>query len=167
MNDKIVSRLLFRLLPMQVFLALVGTLNSIISGLFATNFVGTSAMTAVGLYNPINMFIFAVSTMLVGGATIMCGKYMGRSEQDKVQNVFTVGNMLALIVAAVVTAFLLVMGLFDLSGFFARDEAVRPLFNAYICGQAIGVVPLLLGNLSASFLSIENKAGLTTVASLV
>ena len=166
LNDQIVSRLLFRLLPMQVFLALVGTLNSIISGLFATNYVGITAMTAVGLYNPINMFIFAVSTMLVGGATIMCGKYMGRSEQDKVHNVFTVGNLLALIVAALVIVFLLVMGLFDLSGFFARDEEVRPLFNAYICGQAIGVIPLLLGNLSSSFLSIENKAGLTTVASL-
>ena len=167
MNDKMTARLLFRLLPMQVFLALVGTLNSIISGLFATNFVGKTAMTAVGLYNPINMFVFAISTMLVGGATIMCGKYMGRSEQDKVQNVFSVGNMLALIVAAVVISFLLIMGLFDLSGFLAREEDVRTIFNAYIIGQAIGIVPLLLGNLSASFLSIENKAGLTTIASII
>lgn len=167
MKDKMVSRLLFRLLPMQVFLALVGTLNSIISGLFASNYIGSDAMTAVGLYNPINMFIFAVSTMLVGGATIMCGKYMGRSEQDKVQNVFTVGNLLALIVAVIVVTFLLVMGLLDQSSLFARDASIRPVFNTYIIGQAVGVLPLLLGNLSASFLSIENKAGLTTVASIV
>ncbi len=166
-NDKMTARLLFRLLPMQIFLALVGTLNSIISGLFATNFVGNDAMSAVGLYNPINMFVFAVSTMLVGGATIMCGKYMGRSEQDKVQDVFTMGNFLAMVVAVAVILLLLIMGVFDMSGIMVHDATVRPLFNAYICGQAIGIIPLLLGNLSASFLSIENKAGLTTVASII
>ena len=128
MNDKMISKLLFRLLPMQIFLALVATLNAIISGLFATNFVGTTAMTAVGLYGPINMFVFAGSTMLVGGATIMCGKYMGRSEQDKVQNVFTVSNLLAICFAVIIIVFLLVIGIFDLSGFLAKDETVRPLF---------------------------------------
>ncbi len=166
MNDKMTARLLFRLLPMQFFIALVATLNSIVSGLFASNFIGTTAMTAVGLYNPINMFIFAVSTMFVGGATIMCGKYMGRSEQDKVQNVFTVSNLLAIMFSALIITAFLIMGLFDLSGFIATEEEVRPLFNEYILGQAIGILPLLLGNLAASFLSIENKAGLTTVASV-
>ena len=166
MNDKMTSRLLFRLLPMQFFIALVATLNSIVSGLFASNFIGKTAMTAVGLYNPINMFIFAVSTMFVGGATIMCGKYMGRSEQDKVQNVFTVSNLLAVMFAALIITAFLIMGLFDLSGFIATEDEVRPLFNEYILGQAIGILPLLLGNLAASFLSIENKAGLTTAASV-
>ena len=87
-NMKLTSKLMFRLLPVQVFLALIGSINAIISGLFATNFVGVNAMTAVGLYNPINMLIYAISTMLVGGATIMCGKYMGKNEDEKVQNVF-------------------------------------------------------------------------------
>ena len=151
---------------MQFFIALVATLNSIVSGIFASNFIGKTAMTAVGLYNPINMFIFAVSTMFVGGATIMCGKYMGRSEQDKVQNVFTVSNLLAVMFAALIITAFLIMGLFDLSGFIATEDEVRPLFNEYILGQAIGILPLLLGNLAASFLSIENKAGLTTAASV-
>ena len=167
MKNEMVTRLLFRLLPMQVFLALVATLNSIISGLFASNYVGTAALTAIGLYNPINLFIFAASTMFVGGATIVCGKYMGRSEQDKVQNVFSVANMLALIFSTVMIAFLLIIGMFDLSGFLVKEEAVRPLFNAYVCGQAVGIVPLLLGNIAASFLSLENKAQLSTIASAV
>ena len=165
---QLTSRLLFRLLPMQIFLALSSSLNSIISGLFATNFVGTDAMTAVGLYNPINMFIYAISTMLVGGATIMCGKYMGRDEQDKVQNVFSLGNLLALLVALVFIALLVVAGIFNLTGVLAdNDPVVQPLFNRYLIGQSFGVLPLLLGNQLAAFLSIENKAGRTTVASFV
>ena len=164
---RLTSRLMFRLLPMQVILALVGTLNSIISGLFASNFVGTKAMTAVGLYNPINMFVQAVSFLFVGGVTIICGKYMGRSEQDKVQDVFALGNMLVLLAGILFSGFCLVVGLFDLSGIFTSDPAVRPLFNAYIIGQAIGIIPLLLGNQLASFLSLQNKAKRTTMAGII
>ena len=98
-NMKLTSKLMFRLLPVQVFLALIGSINAIISGLFATNFVGVNAMTAVGLYSPINMLIYAISTMLVGGATIMCGKYMGRNEDKKVQNVFSVAVVLSTAIA--------------------------------------------------------------------
>ncbi|MBR2530289.1 MAG: ATP-binding protein [Lachnospiraceae bacterium] len=164
---KLTSRLLFRLLPMQIFLALVSSINCIISGLFATNFVGTDAMTAIGLYSPINMFVFGISTMLVGGTTILCGKYIGRNEQDKVQNAFTVGNILAIAVGLAFTALYLFMGLSDSTGFLTKDAIVRGLFNEYLIGQAVGLVPLFLGNVLASFLSIENRANLSTIASII
>ena len=164
---RLTTHLLFRLLPMQILIALIGSVNSIVSGLFATNFVGTEAMTAVGLYTPLNMFIFAISTMLVGGATILCGKYMGRNEQEKVQNVFTLGNVLAIVIALLFVALYILFGAFDLTGFMTKDPVVRPLFNSYLIGQSIGLAPLLLGNLMASFLSIENRANLSTVASFI
>lgn len=164
---KLLSKLLFRLLPMQIFLALVGSINCIISGLFASNFVGTDAMTAIGLYSPVNMFIFGLSTMFVGGTTILCGKYIGRNEQDRVQNAFTVGNILGIAVGLALSAVYLFMGLADMTGFVTGDAAVRALFNEYIIGQAIGLVPLFLGNVLASFLSIENRANLSTLASII
>ncbi len=164
---ELTSRLLFRLLPMQIFLALASSMNAIISGLFATNFIGSEAMTAVGLYSPINMFIFAISTMLVGGATIMCGKYMGRDEQEKVQGIFSLGNILAFLVALLFIAIYVVAGIFDLTGVMTNDPAVRPIFNQYLIGQSFGLLPLLLGNQLAAFLSIENRASRTTVASFI
>ncbi len=165
-NMKLTSKLMFRLLPVQVFLALIGSINAIISGLFATNFVGVNAMTAVGLYNPINMLIYAISTMLVGGATIMCGKYMGRNEDKKVQNVFSVAVVLSTAIALFFIVLFLTFGLFDLTGFIAKDPVVRPLFNSYLAGQAVGLLPLILGNQLASFLSLENKVSRTTAASV-
>ncbi len=44
-----VRKLLFRLLPVQVLLGVVGAVNGFVSGYFATNFVGIEAMSAVGL----------------------------------------------------------------------------------------------------------------------
>ena len=53
---KMIQGLCFRLLPIQVLLAMVGSINGIVSSLFASNFVGTDAMSAIGLYSPINSF---------------------------------------------------------------------------------------------------------------
>lgn len=166
-NMQLTTHLLFRLLPLQIILAMIGSINNIVSGLFATNFVGTDAMAAVGLYTPLSMFVYALSMMFVGGATIMCGKYMGRSEHEKVQNVFSVSNVVAITIATVFMIFLLVLGVGNLTGFFSNDPAVRPLFNKYLIGQAIGIAPLLLGNQFAAFLSLENKASRTTFASVI
>ncbi len=69
-----VTRLLFRLLPVQILLALIGTINGIVSGVFASNFVGETAMSAVGLFGPISMLICAISIMLMTGAVVICGK---------------------------------------------------------------------------------------------
>ena len=85
-NAKMVTRLLFRLLPIQILLAAVSAVNGIVSSLFASNYVGVDAMSAVGLYSPLNMLCSSISTILVGGAVIQCGKYMGKNQQGKVQN---------------------------------------------------------------------------------
>ena len=71
-NAKMVTKLLFKLLPVQILLAAVGAVN----GIVASNFVGTDAMSAVGLYSPLNMLVTSVGAILVGGSVILCGKYM-------------------------------------------------------------------------------------------
>ena len=69
---KMLQGLCFRLLPIQVLLAVIGSVNGIVSSLFASNFVGTDAMSAIGLYGPINSFFLALNTMMVGGSQIIC-----------------------------------------------------------------------------------------------
>ena len=166
-NMQLTSKLLFRLLPVQFFLALVSSVNGIVSSLFASNYVGVEAMTAVGIYNPLNLLIGALSLMLVGGATILCGKFIGRNEPEKVQSVFSLSNTLCVAIAALFIILYLIFGIFDLTGFLAKDPAVRPIFNKYLVGQSFGVLPLLIGNQLASFLSLENKVKRTTFASFV
>ncbi len=166
-NTKMVTKLLFRLLPIQIILAAVGAVNGIVSSYFASNFVGVDAMSAVGLYSPVNMFISSISLILVGGSAILCGKYMGRNQQDKMQSVFSLNLLISLLIAAVFSVLYLLLGLFDLTGFLTGDEQVRPLFNQYLLGQTIGLIPLMLSNSFAAFLSIENKSRHTTIASLL
>ena len=166
-DAKTITRLMLRLLPIQVVLAAVGAVNGIVSSFFATNYVGVEAMSAVGLYGPVQMLISAVSLMISGGSVILCGKYLGQNEQKKLQNVFSLNLTATALLAALFTALFLLLGLFDLTGFLSGDEHVRPLFNRYLLGQSIGVFPLLLGNQLPAFLSMENKGRRTMSASLI
>ncbi|MBQ6622226.1 MAG: ATP-binding protein [Mogibacterium sp.] len=84
-----IQKQMFRLLPVQILMMAVGAVNGIVSSYFATNYVGLNAMTAVGLYNPVNLLFIAMSVALIGGSAVLSGKYMGRNEQDKLQNIFS------------------------------------------------------------------------------
>ena len=166
-DARMVTKTMFRLLPIQVVLAAVGSVNSIVSTFFASNYVGVNAMAAVGLFFPLNLFIGAVSIMLVGGATILCGSYLGKNQQDSLQNAYSLDMVISFLVSAVLTVLFVVFSVFDLTGIFTKDPEVRPLFNRYLLGQAVGVMPLLIGNQLASFLALENRGKRTVIASLV
>lgn len=166
-NLKMLTNLLFRLLPVQILLAAVGAVNGIVSSYFASNYVGVDAMSAVGLYSPINMLISSFSMILVGGSVILCGEYMGKNRRDNMQGVFNLNIMLSLLIAAAFTVIYIILALSDMTGFITRDPVIRPLFNRYLLGQAAGLIPLLLGNSFASFLSLENRGKVTLTASVV
>ena len=165
-NSRMVTKLLFRLLPVQILLAAVSAVNSTISGLFASNYVGDLAMSAVALFTPINSLTGALSFMLFTGATILCGSYIGRNQFEKVQSLFSLDLVLSFLVSVVLVLGMALIAIFDWSSFLAADETVRPVFNLYLLGQTIGVLPFIMGNQLSAFLSMENKIRRTTAASI-
>ena len=165
-NSRMVTKLLFRLLPIQILLAAVSAVNSTISGLFASNYVGELAMSAVALFTPVNTLTCALSIMFFSGATILCGNYIGRNQYEKVQGLFSLDLVLSFLVSVVVVLGMIVIALFDWSGFLASDATVRPVFNLYLLGQAVGELPFIMGNQLSAFLSMENKIRRTMTASI-
>ncbi len=161
------QKVMFKLLPVQVLLASVGNINGIVSSLFAGNFVGVKAMTAVGLYVPYNLAIVAVTAMLVGGATIVCGEHLGRNDQAGIQNTFALDMMLTGIISLIVTAAHLIFGLVGSITRVSDDPDISRMLILYVIGQAIGVIPLMLGSQLSAFLSLDNKGKRTTLASFL
>ncbi|MBP5224131.1 MAG: ATP-binding protein [Lachnospiraceae bacterium] len=157
---------MFRLLPIQILLAAVGAVNGLVSSYFANNYVGVETMSAVGLYSTINMLITALSTMLIAGSAILCGKYLGQNAREKLQNVFSVTLFAAVTIGGIFSLFFILAGVFDLTGFFTKDPVVRPLFNRYLLGQSVGVIPLMVGNQLPAFLAMENRGKRTLAATL-
>lgn len=164
---QIIAKTMFRLLPVQIILAGLSSVNAMVSGLFASNMIGAEAMSAVALYDPITKLLTAIATMLTGGAAIVCGKHMGRNEREKMQGVFSLDMSLAGLISAVMAVLLFVMGSFGLTGFLTGDAVVEPHLHQYLIGQAVGVIPLLLGIQLSTFLSLENRMKRTVIASVV
>ena len=166
-NLSMLSRLMLKLLPVQILLAGVGAVDGLISSYFASNYVGVTAMSAVGLYGPINTLISAISTVLMSGAAILCGIYVGRGEREKLQKTFSLDLVLSGIISAVFILLFVILGACDLTGFFTKDPVVRAYFNDYLLGMSIGVIPLIYTMQFSSFLSLENQGKRTTTASAV
>ena len=109
-DARMISKLFFRLLPIQILLAVVGTVGGIVSSLFASNFVGSASMSAIGLYGPIGMFLGSVSLMLIGGAQILCGN-MGRDQLEHTQQVFSLDLTVTFGFCALFSVLFLLLGL--------------------------------------------------------
>ena len=162
----LIHRLLFRLLPVQILLAAVSQINTIVSSLFASNYIGAQAMSAVGLYTPIGLLIGAVSVLFVSGSQIICGKFLGNNQVEQNSRLFSVSMLGTGVFSVITMLFLLVYTLAGFPGRGSGDAETRRLLNLYIFGQIPGVLPLLWGQQLSAFLSLENRAWRSTMASL-
>ena len=163
----IIRKTMFRLLPIQVLFAAVGSVNGLVSSYFATNYVGIDAMTAVGLYNPFTLLIQAVGTVLAGGSTIICGQYLGKNRQDRIQDIFSMDLLITSVIGLIITVIVALMGAFDLTDMLTSDPEARRVLDIYMIGQAIGIIPLMLGTQLAPFLSIESMGKRTLNANAI
>ena len=166
-NSQLISKLFFRLLPAQIFVLAVTTVNGMISSLFASNYIGTEAMSAIGLYFPILMFVASLNVMFGGGAQILYGKYMGRNEKEQTKKVFSTDLALVGGLSVLVIIVFLLVSLTDMTWIMTGDVAVRKNLNQYILGQCAGIFPTLLTVHLAGYLSLENQKKRTTFASIV
>ena len=162
----LIHRLLFRLLPVQILLAAVSQINGIVSSLFASNYIGARAMSAVGLYAPIGMLIGAVSVLFVSGSQIICGKFLGNNQVEQNSRLFSVSMLGTGLFSVVTMLFLVVYTMPGFPGRVSGDPETRRLLNQYILGQVPGVLPLLWGQQLSAFLSMENRPWRSTMASL-
>ncbi len=68
---RLLTGLFLRLLPYQVMLLIISAVNGIVDSLYASNAINQSAMTAIGLFGPLNHFLYAAAIMFVSGSQIL------------------------------------------------------------------------------------------------
>ena len=163
---KLLTQLYFGLLPYQVLLLIINAMNGIVDSLFAGNFIGKSAMSAMGLYMPLTHFLFAVSIMLVSGSQLLAGEAMGRNNTKDVHKVFSTDIVISAIIAFMSSAALVLVAFSDVTRFIVENPLERNAVNMYILGQSLGIPALVIGQQLFAFLSLENQTKRTTIASI-
>ncbi len=166
-ND-LISRLFFKMLPVQILIFAMGSVNSIVDGTIAGRFIDSSSVGVIGLYYSMVNVFNAVGSVLLGGSAVLCGRYMGRGDRKKTEGVFSLNITLTLIIGIACT---LISFLFPrvLAVVLGADDALKEDLVTYIIGYAIGILPMLLGQQIASFLQMErqSKRGYIGIAGMV
>ena len=163
---QVLTKLMFSLLPVQILIAAIGAVNGIVSGYFASNYVGVEAMSAIGIYTPLSLLITTSASILVAGSSLLFGKYLGQNDREKMDRLFSTDIVMATVIGGILTVLLLLLGGFDLTGFLAKDPAVRSAFDKYLLGQAVGLIPFTIGSQLTSFLALENKTNWSLAGSI-
>jgi len=164
-DTKLLTGLFFRLLPYQILLIVINALNGIVDSLYASNVLGKTAMSAIGLYGPINHFLYAAGMMFVSGSQILYGQYLAR-DRKRINSVFTVNIIASLGLSVITSAVMIVAALTGGTRLLVSTEPDLQMLNQYIIGQAIGIPALLVGQQLFAFLSLENQTKRTMAASI-
>lgn len=82
-NTDIISKTFFKLLPIQIIMVAVSSINSIIDGVVATNMLSPLALSACGLFFPMIKLMDTINVTLLGGSQILCGQFIGRRRAPK------------------------------------------------------------------------------------
>lgn len=150
------SKLFFRLLPIQILLVAMGAINSIVDGAIAGRFISAGTVGVIGLFYTMVQVLSAVNAVLLGGTTVLCGRYMGRGEMQKTRGIFSLNLTVTLLIGALFTAVCLLFPAQVAEGLGADASLRRPLMD-YIIGFAVGIIPQLLAGQFSSFLQMERK----------
>ena len=76
-QNAMLGRLLFRMLPVQVAIIAMGSINSIIDGVVAARFIDSSTVGVIGLYYAMLYILDASGSVLITGVNVLSGRYLG------------------------------------------------------------------------------------------
>ena len=150
----------------SVLMMLVGSIYSVVDGLFVSNFVGTTAFAALNVIWPAVMIIGALGLMIGTGGSALVSMTMGQGELLRASKIFSmlIRFTLYLAVLFMIPLFLLMEPLARLLG--AEGEMVHQcVIYGRIC--ALGLPGFMLQMCFQSFYMTAEKPQLGTAMSIV
>ena len=155
-QNAMLYRMFTRLLPVQVAVIAMASVNSIIDGVIAARFIDAATVGVIGLYFIMLRILEASGSVILGGVSVLSGRYLGSGRIDKTRGITSLGLALALIVGVFLSAAsLIVPG--PIADLFGSGAQLRDALCTYIRGYAIGIIPQLMGQQFASMLQLEQK----------
>lgn len=148
-------------IAMSVFMSFY----TMVDGLFVSNLIGTSALSAINLTAPIIQVVTAISTMLATGGSAVIMKKMGEQKPKEAREDFTFLILVNVIVGLVMTVlgYSLMETIFGGMGLSAE---VAGYCTDYLSRYLIFTIPILLMNNFTLYMIASEKATLSLICSV-
>lgn len=155
-DNQMISHLFFRLLPVQVAIVAMGSINSIVDGIVAARFIDASTVGVVGLYFTMVRILEAAGSVLLGGTAVLSGRYLGSGRLDRTRGICSLGLAAAFLIGALLTL-LSAAAPRTIASLLGADEKLLAPLSTYILGYAVGILPQLLAQQLAACLQLERR----------
>lgn len=165
-NGRIIAQMFKALLPAQILSCATASLSSIINGFLIGNYLSAEAMVALGLVSPVTTVLTAIAAVVSGGMRILCGRYIGRGDQKKLNSVLSVSIVMLIAVGAVLTAGGLIFAS-PLASLLGAKGAANAATAAYIRGLSLGIIPTIMVPGFMIFLQMLNDSNYSFLSTLV
>lgn len=161
-NNHILKNMFLKLLPQQMALNIILTLNTIIDSFFTSRFLGSDAMAALGLFTPIINILY-LCYVLISGTQIMCGNSIGRGQSKNTVSIFST-SAITLTIFAAISSLVMFTCSAPIASIIGATGVCREMLIDYLRGMSIGIVGLMLYALFVSFLQINNSSDLAKIS---
>ena len=155
-DDDMLSQLFFRLLPVQVGLVAMESVNAMIDGVVAARFIDPATVGVIGLYYTVLRILEAVGGLLLAGTAVLCGRYLGAGKLSRTRGVCSMGLTVAFAIGAVLTFFSFAAPR-KIAVLLGADDKLAGALADYVTGYGIGILPQLLGQQFAACLQLERQ----------
>ena len=148
-------------IAMSVFMSFY----TMVDGLFVSNLIGTSALSAINLTAPVIQVVTAISTMLATGGSAVIMKKMGEQKPKEAREDFTFLILVNMVVGLVMT--MLGYSLMEtIFGSMGLSLDVAGYCTSYLSKYLLFTIPILLMNNFTLYMIASEKAALSLICSV-
>ena len=145
---------------------MVNGLYNVVDAIFVTRAIGVNAMGGISIVFPIQMFIFALATLVGSGMASIVARQLGAKQVTEANTTIDIAFRLALTLALVITL-AIYWNIDSLLKFLGVSEALWPYAYGYLMPLVLLSFPIVfMSSISSDLLRAEGKAMLM-MASMV
>ena len=155
-RKSIIQNVFVRIFIAQILMQLVGIAGSVIDGMVTGQFLGEEAMAAFSFTSAVSMTVAMTGSVISMGTSVVCGKLLGKGEEEKTRHAFFAGATLAVFLAFALCAAVFVFAGPLASVLGAKGEVLAPCV-AYLRGYAFAAPPIILVAFAVPIVQMEGK----------
>lgn len=157
-DNKLVNKTYFAVLLVNGSSMLFSIACVMIDAIITGQFLGTDAVAATGLLQPVTLFCNLLGVLFGPGLCILCTRYMGMAKLDKVNQVFSLVVM-AIIASSLAVAVLLFFSSSQIAsalGKNADNQVVVTMISDYLRGYSFAILPTSLSAGLSGLMILDN-----------
>lgn len=156
LNEHFTFKKLLKATFPSILMMVFTSIYSIVDGLFVSNYVGTSAFSAVNLIYPVVMIIGAIGFMMGAGGSALVSKTLGEGDKERANKIFSMVVYFTVIMGLVISAVVFIF-IEDISILLGATPEMLPYCKIY--GQILvgAEIAFMIQNLFQNFFIVAEK----------